>query len=135
MRTQSKIVCMNWSATAAILMGLGVGIGAFGAHGLKGRLDEYSMGIYEKAVLYHFFHALGLLIVSILPRVGAISQSAGTWVCALLLAGIVLFSGSLYVLALSGVKALGAVTPLGGLAFLAAWFMLAFCLLRGNPAR
>jgi uncharacterized membrane protein YgdD (TMEM256/DUF423 family) len=93
------------------------------------------MGVYEKAVLYHFFHALGLLIVSLLPRVGAISQSAGTWVCSLLLAGILLFSGSLYVLALSGVKALGAVTPFGGLAFLAAWFLLAFWLLRSSPAR
>jgi uncharacterized membrane protein YgdD (TMEM256/DUF423 family) len=122
---------VNWSAAAAVLMGLAVGIGAFGAHGLKARLDDYSMGVYEKAVLYHFFHALGLLIVSILPRVGALSQSAATWVCALLLTGILLFSGSLYVLALSGVKALGAVTPLGGLAFLAAWFLLAFRLLRG----
>jgi uncharacterized membrane protein YgdD (TMEM256/DUF423 family) len=126
---------MNWSAVAAILMGLGVGIGAVGAHGLKGRLDDYSMGIYEKAVLYHFFHALGLLVVSILPRVGAISQLAGTWVCSLLFGGILLFSGSLYVLALSGVKALGAVTPLGGLAFLAAWFMLAWQLLRGNATQ
>lgn len=115
-------------------MGLAVGFGAFGAHGLKGRLDEYSMNVYEKAVLYHFFHALGLLIVSILPRIGAISQSAGTWVCWLLLAGIVLFSGSLYALALSGVSILGAVTPLGGLSFLAAWFLLAFFLLRANPA-
>ena len=121
---------MNWSAAAAILLGLAVAIGAFGAHGLKGRLDDYSMGVYEKAVLYHFFHALGLLIVSILPRVGALSQSAATWVCALLLAGILLFSGSLYALALSGVKALGAVTPLGGVAFLAAWFLLAYRLLR-----
>jgi uncharacterized membrane protein YgdD (TMEM256/DUF423 family) len=126
---------MNWSVVAAILMGLGVGIGAFGAHGLKGRLDDYSMGIYEKAVLYHFFHALGLLVVSILPRVGAISQLAGTWVCSLLFGGILLFSGSLYALALSGVKALGAVTPLGGLAFLAAWFMLAWQLLRGNATQ
>jgi len=121
---------MNWSATAAILIGLAVGIGAFGAHGLRGRLDDYSMGVYEKAVLYHFIHALGLLIVSILPRLGVIPQSAATWICGLLLAGILLFSGSLYVLALSGVKALGAVTPLGGLAFLAAWFLLAFVLLR-----
>ena len=112
-----------------------MGIGAFGAHGLKGRLDDYSMGIYEKAVLYHFFHALGLLVVSILPRVGAISQLAGTWVCSLLFGGILLFSGSLYALALSGVKALGAVTPLGGLAFLAAWFMLAWQLLRGNATQ
>jgi uncharacterized membrane protein YgdD (TMEM256/DUF423 family) len=125
---------MNWSAVAAILMGLAVAFGAFGAHGLKGRLDEYSMGVYEKAVLYHFFHALGLLIVSILPRIGAISQSAGTWVCSLLLAGILLFSGSLYVLALSGMKTLGAITPFGGLAFLGAWFLLALCLVRG-PAR
>lgn len=125
---------MNWSAVAAVLMGLGVGLGAFGAHGLKGRLDAYSMGIYEKAVLYHFLHALGLLIVSILPRVGALSPSHSTWICWLLLAGIVLFSGSLYVLALSGIMALGAVTPLGGLAFLAAWFLLAFWLVRGAPA-
>ena len=50
---------MNWSATAAVLLGLAVGLGAFGAHGLKGRLDDYSLGVYEKAVLYHFFHALG----------------------------------------------------------------------------
>lgn len=126
---------MNWSAAAAILLGLAVAFGAFGAHGLKGRLDDYSMGVYEKAVLYHFFHALGLLIVSILPRVAAISQSAGNTICALLLAGIVLFSGSLYILALSGVKALGAVTPLGGLAFLAAWFLLAFYLVRDAAAR
>jgi uncharacterized membrane protein YgdD (TMEM256/DUF423 family) len=121
---------MNWSAVAAILMGVGVALGAFGAHGLKGRLDDYSMGVYEKAVLYHFFHALGLLIVSLLPRIGAISQSAGNLVCWLLFGGILLFSGSLYVLALTGAKALGAVTPFGGLAFLAAWFLLAFWLIR-----
>ena len=123
---------MNWSAAGAILMGLAVAFGAFGAHGLKGRLDDYSMSVYEKAVLYHFFHALGLLIVSILPRIGAITQYAGTWVCWLLLAGIVLFSGSLYVLALSGVKTWGAVTPFGGLSFLAAWFLLAFRLVRNS---
>ncbi len=114
------------------MLGLAVAIGAFGAHGLKGRLDEYSMGVYEKAVIYHFFHALGLLIVSILPRLGLLSQSSGSWICGLLLAGILLFSGSLYALALSGVTLLGAVTPLGGLAFLAAWFLLAFFLLRHN---
>jgi uncharacterized membrane protein YgdD (TMEM256/DUF423 family) len=125
---------MNWSALAAIMLGLAVGIGAFGAHGLKGRLDDYSMGVYEKAVLYHFFHALGLLIVSILPRVGLLKPSAGTWICYLLLAGIVLFSGSLYTLALTGVKTWGAVTPFGGLAFLAAWFLLAFFLVRDGSA-
>ena len=122
---------MNWSALAAILLGLAVGIGAFGAHSLKGRLDAYAMGIYEKAVVYHFFHALGLLIVSILPRVGALSRASANWVCALLFTGILLFSGSLYTLALTGVTTWGAVTPFGGLAFLWAWFLLAWWLFRG----
>jgi uncharacterized membrane protein YgdD (TMEM256/DUF423 family) len=90
---------MNWNLTGAILMGLGVALGAFGAHGLRGRLDDYSMGVYEKAVFYQFIHSLGLLIVSYLPKVGALPASAASTVCALLLAGVVIFSGSLYVLA------------------------------------
>ena len=121
---------MNWSAMAAILLGLAVMLGAFGAHGLRGRLDEYSMGVYERAVLYHFLHALGLLIVSVMPRIGVLTASAGAWVCWLLAMGILLFSGSLYVLALSGVRALGAVTPFGGLSFIGAWLLLAYFLVR-----
>ncbi len=123
---------MNWSAIAAILLGLAVMLGAFGAHGLKDRLDEYSMGVYEKAVLYHFIHALGLLTVSVMPRIGMLTESAGTWVGWLLVAGILLFSGSLYVLALTGVRTLGAVTPFGGLAFIGAWVLLAFHLFRSG---
>ena len=115
-----------WTSIAAGALALAVMIGAFGAHALRDRLDAYSMGVYEKAVFYHFIHALGLLIVSVLPRVGAIIEKHANWVCGLLLAGIVLFSGSLYALALSGVRALGAVTPLGGLAFIAAWLMLVY---------
>jgi uncharacterized membrane protein YgdD (TMEM256/DUF423 family) len=121
---------MNWSAVGAALLALGVIFGAFGAHALRGRLDAYSMDVYERAVLYHFVHALGLLIVSILPRAGALAQSSANWVCALLLAGVVIFSGSLYALAMSGVRTLGAITPFGGLSFIAAWFVLAWALLR-----
>ena len=121
---------MIWSAIGAALMALGVMLGAFGAHALKERLDAYSLDVYQKAVFYHFIHALGILIVFVLLRTGAITQSACTTVCALLLAGIVLFSGSLYLLAITGARGLGAVTPFGGLAFIAAWILLAYHLLR-----
>jgi uncharacterized membrane protein YgdD (TMEM256/DUF423 family) len=121
---------MNWSAVAAVLLGLAVMLGAFGAHGLRSRLDAYSMDVYEKAVFYHFIHAVGLLIVSVLPRIGVLSESRAAWVCWLLTTGILLFSGSLYALAVSGVKAVGAITPIGGLSFIAAWLLLAYWLVR-----
>src|SRR5690348_10742683 len=121
---------MNWSSVGAILLALAVIIGAFGAHALEGRLDVYSKGVYETGVMYHFFHALGLLIVSFLPRIGALPATRASWVCALLAAGIVLFSGSLYALAISGVRLLGAITPFGGLSFIAAWVMLAWWLVQ-----
>ena len=118
---------MNWTAVAAIMLALAVCIGAFGAHGLQARLDPYSLSIYEKGVIYHFFHALGLLAVPLLVRAGLISETAGKWAGWLLLAGIVLFSGSLYVLAVTGVRTLGAVTPFGGVSFIAAWVTIAIC--------
>jgi uncharacterized membrane protein YgdD (TMEM256/DUF423 family) len=123
---------MNWSATGAAGLGLAVIFGAFGAHGLKDRLDAYSMSVYEKAVFYHFIHALGLLVVPLLPKAGYLSQNQVTWVCSFLLAGIVLFSGSLYVLAVTRIPALGIITPFGGLSFIAAWLMLAWVLLRSQ---
>lgn len=119
---------MNWSRIAASALGIAVILGAFGAHGLKGRIDAYAMSIYEKAVFYHFIHALGMLVTSTLPKSGALSAQATARICALFAAGIVLFSGSLYLLALSGVTVLGAITPFGGLAFIAAWFLLAWSL-------
>jgi uncharacterized membrane protein YgdD (TMEM256/DUF423 family) len=122
---------MNWSAVGAIALALAVMIGAFGAHALEGRLDVYSRGVYETGVMYHFFHALGLLIVSFLPRIGALSAAQASRICWLLAVGIVLFSGSLYVLAISGQRMLGAVTPFGGLCFIAAWVLLAYWLIRG----
>jgi uncharacterized membrane protein YgdD (TMEM256/DUF423 family) len=121
---------MTWSSTGSILLALAVAFGAFGAHGLRGRLDAYSMSVYEKAVFYHFIHALGLLIVSFLPKTGTFSEFATNWVCGLLLAGILIFSGSLYALAISGNRMLGAITPIGGVSFIAAWLMLAWFLMR-----
>jgi uncharacterized membrane protein YgdD (TMEM256/DUF423 family) len=120
---------MTWSSTGSILMALAVVLGAFGAHGLRDRLDAYRMSVYEKAVFYHSIHALGLLIVSFLPKTGTFSEFATNWVCGLLLAGIVIFSGSLYLLAVTGNKMLGAITPIGGLSFIAGWLVLAWFLL------
>jgi uncharacterized membrane protein YgdD (TMEM256/DUF423 family) len=103
---------------AAALCFLAVALGAFGAHALKGTLAANAMtDVWNKAVLYHFVHALALLVLAVLP---VTSRSAST----LFLSGIVLFSGSLYLLALTNVKWLGAITPLGGLCFLAGWILL-----------
>jgi uncharacterized membrane protein YgdD (TMEM256/DUF423 family) len=107
-------------------------LGAFGAHGLKDRLTEYQMSVYEKAVFYHFIHALGLLIVALLARAGAINLAGANRVGWLLSVGIVIFSGSLYALAISGVRVLGAITPLGGIAFIAAWLVLAYEAIRAQ---
>ena len=103
---------------------IAVALGAFGAHALKGRLDAYALGVFETAVQYHFYHSLALLAVGIIalnqPQ-AALLRSSG-W---LFLTGIVIFSGSLYLLSISGIRWLGAVTPLGGLAFIAGWGCLA----------
>lgn len=121
---------MNWSAIAAILMAVAVILGAFGAHGLKDRISEYSLGVYEKAVFYHFIHALGIFIAVILAKTGLLSSSGASRVSFLFFLGILIFSGSLYALAVSGVRVLGAITPLGGLAFIAGWLWLAVELFR-----
>lgn len=123
---------MNWSAAGAVALAVAVILGAFGAHGLRDRLDANSRSVYETAVMYHFFHALGLLIVSVMPKSGFLTQSQSSWVCGLLGVGIVLFSGSLYVLAVTRIPILGAITPFGGLAFIAGWVLLAWSLLRGR---
>ena len=103
---------------------LAVALGAFGAHGLRSRLSPDMLAVFETGVRYHMYHALALILVGLVMGrwSGWLVQAAG-W-C--FVAGILLFSGSLYALALSGVTILGAVTPLGGLAFLAGWACLAF---------
>ncbi len=123
---------MNWPAIAAILLALAVALGAFGAHGLKNHLDAYLMGVWEKAVFYQFVHALGLLMTGLAARAGVLNAGAANSVGALMVAGIVLFSGSLYALALTRVYALGALTPVGGVCFIAAWLWLAVALLRSK---
>ena len=103
----------------AVLCFLAVALGAFGAHALKATLTAHEMTeVWSKAVLYHFLHALGLLVLSVLPAVQRVTVI-------LFVVGIVLFSGSLYLLALTNIKWLGAITPFGGLCFLAGWLWLA----------
>ncbi len=103
---------------AAVLCFLAVALGAFGAHSLRSSLELHGMlDVWNKAVLYHFIHAIALLVLALYGTV-----NRGAWW--LLLAGILLFSGSLYVMALTNLRWLGAITPLGGLCFLAGWAWL-----------
>jgi uncharacterized membrane protein YgdD (TMEM256/DUF423 family) len=103
---------------------LAVMLGAFGAHALKGKLDDYALGVFETAVQYHFNHSLALLAVGMLalsqPQTVMLKSSG--WLFVL---GILVFSGSLYLLSITGARWLGAITPLGGLAFIAGWACLA----------
>ena len=121
---------MIWSVVGSLFMALGVLIGAFGAHALRSHLDEYATGIYERAVFYHFVHALGLIVLGVGVRTSAASQPAATVAGWLLVAGMLIFCGSLYALALSGIRALGAITPIGGLAFVAGWIALGVAFVR-----
>ena len=121
---------MNWTVVGSVLMALAVAFGAFGAHGLRSRLDAYSMSVYEKAVFYHFVHALGILCIAVLARTSAITMPGANRVSGLLLIGILVFSGSLYALSVTGIRTLGAITPIGGIAFIAGWLWLAYEALR-----
>ncbi|RPI44984.1 MAG: DUF423 domain-containing protein [Betaproteobacteria bacterium] len=111
-------------ALGALLAAVAVGLGAFGAHGLKARLPVETLAVWQTAVQYHAWHALGLLAVGLagLHFDSGWLRAAG-W---LMLAGIALFSGSLYALGLTGIRSLGAVTPFGGLAFLGGWLCFAW---------
>jgi uncharacterized membrane protein YgdD (TMEM256/DUF423 family) len=111
--------------TLASLSGmLAVVLGAFGAHALKGKLDDHALGIFETAVQYHFYHSFALLAVGVIalnqPQTAMLKSSG--WLFSL---GILVFCGSLYILSITGVRWLGAITPLGGLAFIGGWACLA----------
>ncbi|QVQ28082.1 DUF423 domain-containing protein [Achromobacter deleyi] len=115
---------------AALNLMVAVGAGAFGAHGLKRMLTPELLAVWQTGVMYHLIHALGLFVIALLgARFGSPLLSAAGMV---MFVGIVLFSGSLYVLSLTGTHWLGAVTPFGGAAFLAAWAMVALAAYRAQ---
>lgn len=111
-----------WLSVGAVYGFLAVALGAFGAHALKARLAVDLQAVWRTAVEYHFYHALALLAVGLLARQAPSGTLNAAGVCFTL--GVLLFSGSLYALALSGIRVLGAITPLGGLLFLAGWVCL-----------
>ncbi len=112
----------TWLMLGALFGGLAVALGAFGAHALKNSLSVYAQDIYNKAVLYQMWHALALLVVGLLQQwQPPLNVNPSGW---LFTAGIVLFSGSLYILAITGATFFGMITPFGGAAFMAGWLWL-----------
>lgn len=120
----------GWFAAAAALCGIGVVLGAFGAHALRDRLAPDMLAVFETGVRYHFIHALALFAVAwaAMRWPGPLVGAAG-W---LFVAGIFIFSGSLYVLSIGGIRWLGAITPIGGLCMIAGWALLAVAALRAS---
>lgn len=122
----------RWLTIGGILAGLGVAAGAFGTHALDGRIAPDLLEVFETATRYHVVHALALLVVGLAAeREGGPWWNAAGW---LFTAGIVVFAGSLYLLALTGIRWLGAVTPIGGACFLAGWAVLVVAALRSPSA-
>jgi len=119
----------NFMVIAAFMMAITIAIGAFGAHGLQPYLDEYSSEIYEKAVSYQFYNALGLFFISfvsfLLPRSSKIVKSFY-----LILIGTMIFSFSLYTLALTKIMWLGAITPIGGSLMIIGWILLGYIIFK-----
>lgn len=114
----------------SIAMALAVTLGAFGAHGLKSKLTQDMLDIFETGVQYHFYHAIGLLIIGAVANYMPESPLL-KWSGWLMVSGLLIFSGSLYVLSMSGLRWLGAITPIGGLCFIASWILLAVATWRG----
>ena len=117
-----------WIAVGALNAAIAIAAGAFAAHGLREKLDARALEVFETGARYQMYHAVAIVLAGILVGAGMRGAQTAGWIFQ---AGIVLFSGSLYVLAVTGVKSLGAVTPLGGVAFLAGWLWLAWSAFRG----
>ncbi len=120
-----------WLVVASVNGALAVAAGAFGAHALQARLDPHALQVFETGARYHMYHALAIGLAALAFR-GASASSAR--ISALFfLGGIVLFSGSLYLLALTGIRTFGIITPVGGLSFLSGWAMLAYAATKLSP--
>ena len=119
--------------SAAIFLAMAVALGAFGAHGLKSHLTTEMLEIYKTGIEYHFYHALGLLLVGVLAFY--LPGIYLKWSAIFLVSGIILFSGSLYILAVSGIKWLGVITPLGGLGFIIGWILLFVAVAKNTPIK
>jgi uncharacterized membrane protein YgdD (TMEM256/DUF423 family) len=126
----------DWPRNALALLAAGalnalvaVAAGAFGAHGLQSRLDEKHLGIFETAARYHMYHALGMALCALAARSGLAGAVRAGWV---MQAGVAIFAGTLYALAVTKVKILGAITPIGGLLMMIGWVMLAWAAIRAR---
>lgn len=127
---QSRRTCQSLIAIGCLLAALAVAAGAFGAHMLKAILDPPMLAVFETAVRYQMYHALGIIAVGLAGRLYEAPQIAlAAW---LLLAGVLLFCGSLYAVSLLGIRWLGAVTPVGGLAFIVGWSVFGWRIWRGE---
>ena len=119
-----------WLVIAALNGALAVAFGAFAAHGLSQQLDAHALGVFETGARYHMYHALAMGLAALAMQ-GKAARTA-TWSASLFLAGIILFSGSLYALALTGERLFAFVTPVGGVSFLAGWVLLALAAWRSK---
>ncbi|MEF3352121.1 DUF423 domain-containing protein [Paenibacillus sp. GYB006] len=119
----------KWIGIGSILVMLSVMIGAFGAHMLEPIIGEDKISVYETGVQYHMIHALGIILIGVIAKVFGEAKLL-VWSARLLFIGIILFSGSLYALSISGLGPLGAITPLGGVSFIAGWICLAVTALK-----
>lgn len=121
-------------AIASIMLFLAVGAGAFGSHGLRGMVSPELIEVWKTAVLYHLIHGLGLLLIAILHELRPLPALTKAWL--LMLFGIIMFSGSLYLIVLTGIRWLGPITPLGGLVLMLSWLLLAWSSLKrvGPPS-
>lgn len=120
------------AVTACVTALIGVALGAFGSHILGDRIGEESLKTFQTGIQYHFIHALAMLVVAVAMGVWGESRRLA-WAAWLFFAGILMFSGSLYLLSVTGLKIFGPITPLGGLAFMAGWILLALSAGRRTP--